>query len=67
MKLQRKDIQMDKERVDEILIKYMSRKQDALTIDDMTRENCKIHLQHRKGWQKKQDKSYREIDQRGKP
>ena len=67
MKLQRKDIRMDKEQVDEILIKYMSRKQDALTINDMTKENCEIHLRHRKGWQKKQDKSYREIDQRGKP
>ena len=67
MKLQRKDIRMNNKWVDDILIKYMSGKQDALTIDDMTRENCEIHLRHRKGWQKKQDKSYREMDQSGKP
>ena len=67
MKLQRKDVRMDRERVDDILIKYMSGKQDALTINDMTGEHCEIHLQHRNGWQRKEDKSFREIDQRGKP
>ena len=67
VKLKRKDIRMDKERVDDVLVKYMSGGQEALTIDDMTQECCEIHLRHRKGWQKKQDKSFREIDLHGKP
>lgn len=65
MKLKRRDIRMDKEQIDNILIKYLRGDQDALTIDDMTGEYCEIHLRNRKGWQKKQDKSFREIDQHG--
>jgi len=56
---------MDIARLDSVLVKYMKGEQDALTIDDME-EYCEIHLQHRKGWQKKEDKSFREIDLRGK-
>ena len=56
---------MDTERIDSILVKYMRGEQDALTIDDMD-EYCEIHLQHQKGWQKKEDKSFRGIDLCGK-
>ena len=65
MKLKRRNIQMDTEQIDSILVKYMRGEQDALTIDDMD-EYCEIHLWHRKGWQKKEDKSFRGIDLRGK-
>ena len=59
------DIQMDNARLDSVLVKYMRGEQDALTIDDMD-VCCEIHLRHRKGWQKKEDKSFREIDLRDK-
>ena len=65
MKLKCRDIQMDTTRIDSILVKYMRGEQDALTIDDME-EYCEIYLRHWKGWQKKEDKSFREIDLRGK-
>ena len=65
MKLKCGDIQMDNAWLDSVLVKYMRGEQDALTIDDMD-VCCEIHLQHQKGWQKKEDKSFREIDLRGK-
>jgi len=64
VKLKHRDIQMDNARLDSILVKYMRGEQDVLTISDMD-ECCEIHLQHRKGWQRKEDKSFREIDLRG--
>jgi len=64
MKLKCRDIQMDNTRLDSILVKYMRGEQDVLTISDMDK-CCEIHLRHRKGWQRKEDKSFREIDLRG--
>ena len=64
MKLKRRDIQMDNAQLDSILVKYMRGEQDALTISNMD-ECCEIHLWHRKGWQRKEDKSFKEIDLHG--
>ena len=57
MKLKRGDTQMSSARLDSILVKYMRGEQDVLTIDELE-EYCEIHLRHRKGWQKKEDKSF---------
>lgn len=56
---------MDVKWVDSVLIKYLQEEDDSLTNDDHW-VSYEIHLKNRKGWQKKVNKGFQEIDLRSK-
>ncbi|KAL4063509.1 hypothetical protein V8B97DRAFT_2026414 [Scleroderma yunnanense] len=62
VKLKREDIQiMDTTLVNHVLTRYLRGKQDTLTTNERD-VYYEIHLRNWKGWQKKVDKGFREID-----